>query len=295
MTDTLDILVLAKDPRSHVQGALESLLPLLNDKAGLNVVAVINDHTVPLQDVVNPKQLQSLDLALVIGGDGSILRACREFGTTQIPILAVNMGRLGFLADLMIDEVSERLDCMVQRNYRVVSHLMYACELHLKSLPNIETVIGLNEVSITSGASTSLFDVELNIDDEQVTTYSGDGLILSTPVGSTAHSLSAGGPILRQDMEAFVITPVCPHTLSVRPIVDRASSRYTMTVHDPPSGVVAAIDGQLRYELQPGDKLVITKADPQFQLVRFDSHSFYSTLHRKLGWDGQPPYPRRDP
>ena len=163
---------------------------------------------------------------------------------------------------------------------------------HLKVDGTTSTYLGLNETALLSGASLSLVDIELSIDGQPVTTFSGDGLIVSTPVGSTAHNLSAGGPILRQDLRAFVITPICPHTLTVRPIVDRADATYELTSPGVPDGVMLVIDGQIRVPFETGDRVIIRQAEVSFQLVRIQGHNFYQTLHRKLGWDGQPRYQR---
>src|SRR5262249_39310435 len=144
-----------------------------------------------------------------------------------------------------------------------------------------ETHLGLNEVAVLSAGSLQMVHVDLEIDGEHVTTYSGDGLIVATPVGSTAHSLAAGGPILKQDLEAFVITPISPHTLTNRPLVDRADCVYTLTVPEATSGVTLVIDGQIRRPLSPGDRVEVRRAPVTFQLVRLKHHSYYGTLHRK--------------
>jgi NAD+ kinase len=135
-----------------------------------------------------------------------------------------------------------------------------------------------------------MLDVELAIDGEPVTTYSCDGLIVATPVGSTAHSLSAGGPILKQDLPAFVITPICPHTLTNRPLVDDAGCVYTLSLPQVPDGVMLVIDGQVKQPLVEGDVIDVRRAPVNFQMARIPGHSYYATLHRKLGWGGQPRY-----
>ena len=150
--------------------------------------------------------------------------------------------------------------------------------------------MGLNETAILSAASLRMLGVRLSIDGEPVTTYSCDGLIVSTPVGSTAHSLSAGGPILRQDLQAFVITPIAPHTLTNRPLVDGADCVYTLTVPEVPEGVMLVIDGQVKLPLVEGDVVEVRRAPVTFKLARSPGHSYYDTLHRKLGWGGQPRY-----
>lgn len=282
--DALRIVIVARDQSPRVQQALGQLKQQLAARPRLQLVG----------ELTTDEQLSGplpADLGLVLGGDGAILRACRSFGRQQIPLLGLNLGRLGFLADLSTDEVEQGLEQLERGEYRIARHLMFECEHHRPG-GQINRQIGLNEVSILSGGSLMMIDLELAIDGQHVTTYSGDGLIISTPVGSTAHSLSAGGPILRQDLAAFVITPICPHTLTVRPLVDRADVEYSLTAPFAPEGVRLVIDGQIREPFGPGDRVVIRRAECDFQLIRLAGHSYYHTLHRKLGWDGQPRYQR---
>ena len=138
-----------------------------------------------------------------------------------------------------------------------------------------------------------MLDITLRIDDEDVTTFSCDGLIISTPVGSTAHNLSAGGPILRQELKVFAITPICPHTLTVRPIVDSADRTFRLSVKDAPAGVMVVIDGQIRRPLGANEVVEVSRAEPTLKLIRLPGHSYYGTLHRKLGWQGQLDYRER--
>lgn len=232
------------------------------------------------------------DLVVVLGGDGTILRSCRQLGTHQLPMLGVNLGRLGFLADLSPTEFEEKFPRLVRREYQVVHHLMFECRL-LREDGSNETHLGLNEAAVLSGAALRMLDVELRIDGERVTTYSCDGLIISTPVGSTAHSLAAGGPILRQDLQAFVITPISPHTLTNRPLVDRADCTYVLSMPVVPVGAMLVVDGQIKRPLLPGDRVEVRRAAVTFQLARLSGHSYYDTLHRKLHWGGGPNYEGR--
>ena len=168
---------------------------------------------------------------------------------------------------------------------------MFECELRSgASGAPPQQFLGLNEIVISSAAALQMIDVHLKINGEAVTTYSGDGLIVSTPVGSTAHSLSAGGPILRQDLQAFVITPICPHTLTNRPLVDSADCVYELSLPEIPDGVTLVIDGQIKLPLQSRDVVTIRRAAVSFQMARLPGHSYYGTLHKKLGWGGQPRY-----
>jgi NAD+ kinase len=207
-------------------------------------------------------------------------------------LLGINLGRLGFLADLSPEEFQEQFPRLRGRRYAVIEHLMFESTVRFAD-GRQETHLGLNEVLVSS-TTLRMMDVALDVDGERVTTYSCDGLILSTPVGSTAHSLSAGGPILRQDLPAFVVTPICPHTLTNRPLVDSADCVYRLTVPNAPDGVIGIVDGQIRFPLSAGDEITVRRARETFQLVKLPGHSYYSMLHRKLGWGGQPQY-RRGP
>jgi NAD+ kinase len=280
----LRVLILARDQSPRVQAVRAELERKFSEYEDIDMVGVATTRE------PGPEQNHT-DLAIVLGGDGAILRACHQFGSRQVPMLGVNLGRLGFLADVSPKDLEQSLHLLRDRQFTVVEHLMFECE-HRHDDGSSETYLGLNEVVLSSGGSLAMLDVELAIGDEQVTTYSADGLIISTPVGSTAHSLSAGGPILRQDLQAFVVTPICPHTLTNRPLVDRADVRYTMTVPHAEEGVQLVVDGQIRVPVRPQDRISVTRADVKFLLAKLPGHSYYGTLHRKLGWSGQPRYRR---
>jgi len=232
------------------------------------------------------------DLAVVLGGDGSILRAAHQMGYRQVPVVGVNLGKLGFLADLSPDEFTMALPEICSGRFRVVEHLMFECRLERDAAgptgPRsvVAARLGLNEAAVLAGAPFAMLEVHLYVDSELVTTYSCDGLIVSTPVGSTAHSLSAGGPILRKDLQAFVISPISPHTLTNRPVVDAASRIYELLVPRPHSGTALVVDGRVLGALEPGDRVRIEQAAPKFQLVEAAGRGYYRTLREKLGWGG---------
>jgi len=278
----MQIIIFAQDPRPQVQNAWQELSRFLDAESDVSYEVV--DETAQLQLNNHPAEL-----AVVLGGDGAILRACRQMGSEQLPIIGVNCGRLGFLTDLSLIEFQQYFPAICNREYHVGDHLMFECTLRNQSGKS-EVFLGLNEVAILAGASIQMIDIALSIDEEEVTTCSGDGLIVSTPVGSTAHSLSSGGPILKQELQAFVITPVCPHTLTMRPIVDDANCTYSLRVPNAPAGTTLIIDGQIRREITADDVIEVRKADVAFRLARIAGHSFYTTLHRKLRWGGQPEY-----
>lgn len=286
MSDSpLRLLVLARDDIARVKQGAEAVTAFLQSQPNVQLVDAIADGDGSLDGL-------NADLVLVLGGDGAILRACHQLGRNQLPILGVNFGRLGFLADLSPDEFREMFPLLQQRQFRIVEHLMFECVLR-RADGTSETFLGLNESIVCAASSLQMIEVRLAIDERPVTTYSGDGLIISTPVGSTAHSLSAGGPLLRQELDAFVITPICPHTLSNRPLVDHADCVYELSLADMSKEALLVVDGQYRRPLQTGDVVQVKRAPVTFKLMKLPGRSYYTTLQRKLGWSGQPLYPAR--
>ena len=227
------------------------------------------------------------DVAVVLGGDGTVLHAARRMGDTPTPVLGINLGRLGFLAELTPNEFLGRLPDLVGRSYTVDCLMTIACTLDRRD-GSEQAFRGLNDVVLRAGPAFHLIEIGLSIDGEGVMTYRGDGLIVATPVGSTAHSLSAGGPILPPDARMFVVTPICAHTLTQRPLVDGDHKVYEIT----PCGfapTVLVIDGQVQVPLVEGDRVSVRRGSAPFPMIRLPGHSFYRTLRDKLGWGATPP------
>jgi NAD+ kinase len=226
------------------------------------------------------------DFVVVFGGDGAILRSAHQMELVQRPVLAVNLGRLGFLAELGPAELGQALQRIAQGDYRITEHLMYLCEVFHEGQKTVER-LGLNEVTVQTGPPYALMEVDLYVDGEWVTTYRCDGLILSTPAGSTAHNLSAGGPILRKDLQAFVICPISPHTLSHRPVVDSADRLYEMVIAGARGKPAVVTDGVVAANLVPRDLVRVRRAPVSFKTVSFPDRGYYRTLREKLGWGGK--------
>ena len=226
-----------------------------------------------------------IDLVVVLGGDGSILRTARWMGYDQVPVLGVNLGTLGFLAACAPAEADAALDAIAAGRFRCVDHLMFECEV-TRGGSVIHRELGLNETSLLAGPPFSMIEIALHVDGEQATTYRADGLIVSTPVGSTAYNLSAGGPIVRKDLDAFVFTPLNPHTLTNRTVVDSASRAYELVVPRPNPGSACVVDGRVVTGLIAGDRVSIRRAQPRFTLVETEQHGYYRTLREKLEWGG---------
>ena len=270
------VLFLGAGERAHILEHAANIRPLLESVAEI----VLTDF----EGKADLSQIAA-DLVIVLGGDGSILRAARQMGLRQLPILGVNLGKLGFLASLKPEDVSQVLPQVIAGHAKVVEHLMFRCRVTRGDKVLVDQ-LGLNEVAVLAGPPFSILNVNLFVDGELATTYSCDGLIVSTPVGSTAHSLSAGGPILEKTLPAFVICPISPHTLTVRPVVDTANRIYEIDVPEPNPGTTVVVDGRALAILQPADRVRIERADATFKLIEVAGQGYYRTLRDKLGWAG---------
>jgi NAD+ kinase len=270
-------MILADGTRKEMRAAVVRLRPAI--ERHLEVAGVSLDLASNVDDV-------DADLAIVLGGDGSILRAAHQMGYRQRPVLGVNLGRLGFLAALQPEQLDKVLPEIAAGRHRVVEHLMFECTATRGGKPLCQA-LGLNETSVLAGPPFAMVDIQLYVDGELATTYSCDGLIVGTPVGSTAHSLSAGGPIVRKDLQAFVIVPLNPHTLTHRPVVDSAERTFELAVPKPSEGTSLVVDGRVLTALKAEDRVRIVRSDARFQLVEVSGQSYYHTLHNKLGWGGQ--------
>jgi NAD+ kinase len=272
----LRLIVLALGERPQIADRARALRPKIEAQAQI----VLWDESFSAD--LSPLEA---DLVVVMGGDGSILRAARQMGEKQRPVVGVNLGKLGFLAALSERQFLDILPSLARRKWRVVHHLMITCEV-LRGGKVVASKLGLNEVAVLAGPPFRMLDVHLCVDGEMVTTYSSDGLIVSTPVGSTAHNLSAGGPILRKDIQALVISPISPHTLTNRPVVDSADRVYELVVASPNPGTAAVVDGQVVCDLAPGDRVRVKRAAATFQMIEVEGQSYYRTLRDKLRWGG---------
>jgi NAD+ kinase len=226
-----------------------------------------------------------IDLVIVLGGDGSILQTARQLAGRQIPVLGVNCGNLGFLAALSPEdflEVWPRVCCGV---FEVVEHLMLEVSL-IRDGETVHRQLVLNEVAVLGGPPYQILGIDLFADGNLATRYRCDGLIIATPVGSTAHNLSAGGPILRWNLKAVVISPISPHTLTYRPLVDSADTQFELTVSEPNESTSVVVDGRILSQLLPGDRVQVRRASSAFHMLSVPGQNDYRTLREKLGWGG---------
>jgi len=223
------------------------------------------------------------DLLIVLGGDGTLLSAARLAAERKVPILAVNLGGLGFLTTVSQDEIYSILEEIFSGKHRVSERVMLEAEI-VRAGAVVRRQIALNDAVLNKAALARIMDLELRVDGEYVTTYKADGLILSTPTGSTAYSLAAGGPIVYPIVEAFVVTPICPHTLTNRPLVIPDSATIEVDFKAGDDAVFLTLDGQVGIELVPGDHIRVRKAAEKLRLVRPAKKTYYQILRNKLKW-----------
>lgn len=278
----MKVYVLGNADRPGVAAEVERWLPLLEQRVEVLVTDLRQER-----DLAN---LARADLALVFGGDGAILRAARQMGYRQVPVLGINLGRLGFLADIHPQDFRTCFEQVVQGNYQITNHLMFECVIESSDGQPAHTVLGLNDVVVHAIPPVRMVGLELDVDGQPVSRFGGDGVIVSSPIGSTAHNLSAGGPILGQELSAFVITPICPHTLTYRPVVESAEKTYTIRLAQGADLAAVVVDGQTAAQVTAQHCIVIRKAPVTFQLVKVPGHTYYQTLRDKLRWGTSPNY-----
>jgi NAD+ kinase len=223
------------------------------------------------------------DLLIVLGGDGTLLSAARLSAQHKVPILAVNLGGLGFLTTVSQDEIYLILEEIFNGKHRVSERVMLEAEI-VREGAVIRRQIALNDAVLNKAALARIMDLELRVDGEYVTTYKSDGLIISSPTGSTAYSLAAGGPIVYPTVEAFIVTPICPHTLTNRPLVIPDSATIEVEFKAEDDAVFLTLDGQIGIELVRGDQIRMRKAAEKLLLVRPAKKTYYQILRNKLKW-----------
>jgi NAD+ kinase len=214
-------------------------------------------------------------------------------GYQQAPVLGINLGKLGFLADLSPNELRQIWPRVLQGDYRVTRHVMFECTVEAPG--ESKTYLGLNDIALHAGPPFHIIDLDLLVDGQLAATVSGDGLIISTPVGSTAHNLSAGGPIVGQELSAFAITPISPHSLTSRPVVDSADKVYSIVPRCISVGTTLVIDGQDCIALTGQHRVTLRKAPVRFGLVKVPGHNYYATLRDKLRWGTGPNFRQVEP
>ncbi len=277
MHSTFKQVIVVGDPeKERVRAAIDRALPIISDRA--DVVDVDLEGSGPLEP-------DAIDLVLVFGGDGALLKTARRFKPPLPPVCGINLGKLGFLTGVRDDRLEQALPEVLAGKYTITASMMLDCVAR-RAGEDIFASRAANDVVISRGALSRIVPVDLLIDGEKVAAYNGDGFIVATPLGSTAHSLSAGGPIVETEIDAMILTPICPHTLSNRPLVVPSHRRIEMVIGDGSDEMAVTVDGQVFQPLQPGDIIAVAPAEERLRLVRAAGYSYFRTIRDKLGWRG---------
>ena len=269
------IVIIGDGRKPDVQPAVDRFLEWLKGKA--DVVLVDTEGKADLADV-------GADILVLFGGDGSMLSVARRLNGCPVPVVGVNMGRFGFLTHFEAVSVEDDFVSLLSDSVGVEEWMMLRCVVERDGARRFEDIV-LNEALVGSGGVPRMVSVELYVDGEHAATCRGDGVIAATPAGSTAHSLSAGGPIVNSGMKAFLITPICPHTLTSRPLVVQPESKIVLK---PQGDACLTLDGQVNLELSAGDEVLVEQAPLTFNVAVNESRTYYGSLKEKLNW-GRPP------
>ena len=233
--------------------------------------------------VESEKLAAEVDLMLVLGGDGTMIATARMIGDQEVPVLGINYGGLGYLAEFRIEELYSALESILSGNYRLDRRVMLAVELRRGTEPP-KTSRVLNDVVINKSALARIIEIETYFDRYYVSSFRADGLIVSTPTGSTAYNLSAGGPVIFPSMNAVVITPICPFTLSNRPIVVPDNAEIELLLKTDNEEVALTLDGQVGFPLKVEDRVVIRKSRTTFNIIQPSNRNYFDVLRDKLRW-----------
>ena len=265
--------------------------------AGIDIIAEPqNAAELDVRPVNEASIAVEADLIIAVGGDGTLLHASSLTSNADIPLLGVNRGRLGFLTDVSPDEMLESLDQIFSGNFTLESRLRLATRL-LRGNETMVSKLALNDIVLQRRDTARILDFETRINDRYVNTHMADGLIVATPTGSTAYALSCGGPIIEPQLNAFVVVPICPHTLSDRPIVIPADQGIEVSLLERDEiRAEVSVDGHAMEVFGPGDRLHICKAELPVTLIHPPGYDYYEILRSKLNWgrDSRIRYPNRD-
>ncbi len=276
-------LILFADPkRPKAIEALEQFLRFASSKAEILTNCLEGDCPIDT--------LRMAEFAIVFGGDGTILGAARQLCETEVPVIGVNVGKLGFLAEFSLKELEHLFErIIIDRDLLVEHRMVLRCKL-LRRGELIVDAKAVNDVVIAAGSPFNIIELKIEVGGQFLADCLGDGLIVSTPTGSTAYNLSAGGPILAADLSAVVLTPVCPHSLSFRPIVVDAKSKIQIHAMRANENTTLLLDGHLRQELCVNDEVVVEKHHGKFLVVHNPLRTQWDTLATKLKWAEKPRY-----
>ncbi len=233
----------------------------------------------------NEELVKAVDVVIAFGGDGTMLRAARVLGQTGVPLLGINLGSLGYLTDVPLGELKQAVLALIAGDYHLDTRSRVYCNV-MRDGKLFATTNALNDLVVNMGPLPRALDMELIMDGDSLGPFLGDGVIFSTPTGSTAYNLSAGGPICHSAVPCLLVSPICPHSLGMRPLIVSHDTTVELLLHETGEGAVLTADGQHTHVLENGDRLKFREADHEVNLVKFAHSTFYRVMRHKLQWGG---------
>ncbi len=285
--------IIANLEKEKIADHVKSLKKWLEEKGVKVFLEMEISRKVALNGGLNRTDLaKKSELIVVLGGDGTMLRAARYVAGHKVPILGINMGSFGYLTEVNLNETHSALELIIGGKFETEKRMMLDVSIrHGKTVTDVGSV--LNDVVINRGSLSRMNELELEVNGKYLTTYKGDGLIVSTPTGSTAYSLSAGGPIVFPGKDLIIINPICPHTLTNRPIIFSEDSILKITLWSKDKGAILTLDGQEAYKIVSGDVVTVKRSKHATMLVLSPYRSYGEILRSKLGWGDLPPGARK--
>lgn len=275
-----NVLIIVNGQKKDTKKIAKEIDAYLEEK-GVDRVIHFSDSNI---DAVG--DLSAFDLAISIGGDGTVLYSARNMVDHSIPIMPLNLGTFGFITEVSSDEWSDAFE-EYQRGILGVSNRVMIQVSVMRSGSCVKSFKGLNDIVVNADGIAKLLYLDVDINQENLGLYRADGIIVATPTGSTAYSIAAGGPIIHPDMSSLILNPICPFSLSNRPIVIPSSDTIKIRVEkDQRAKTILTVDGQMTFPLEEGDEIVITEMSKRIQIVRSDKRSFFGVVKSKLGWSG---------
>jgi len=297
----LKVILLANRGKEQVVAALEHFRPWLADHAEL-----VAEPDIDSLDREQCEQLPAADLAIVLGGDGTVLGQARKLVDLEVPMLGVNFGKLGFLAEFHLDELKEHWDEIADPQCAITTRIMLHVSVFdgehddtaarwIDTPPKVEpefSAIAMNDAVVAAGPPYRMIEIELGINPHPTqtegTSFSGDGVIIASPSGSTAYNLAAGGPIISPNVDAVSIVPICPHSLAFRPIVVSSHSNVQLRINRANPGTTLVLGGQESVKLNEGQKVYIRRYEKALKLIRHPKRNYWQMLSRKMHWAARP-------
>jgi len=275
--------IIAKRNKPEAIPVIKDLLAWLKERRVECFIEPEMAELIPHASLEKDEMSMTVDMVVVLGGDGTLLAAARSIQKRRVPILGVNLGGLGFLTEITLDELPQMLDDVLEGRYTTDERMVLNAQVR-RGGKVIRDFTVLNDVVITKGALARIIELETRVNNEYVTTFRADGLIIATPTGSTGYSMSAGGPIVYPNLESVIITPICPHALTNRPLIVPRDVTIDVILRNEESEVFLTLDGQTGLQMEVNDTIQVQRGEGTISLITSPSKSYFGVLRTKLMW-----------